>query len=203
MRKLIVIVGESGSGKSLIEKTLCESGLFLRFISTTTRYIRKGEVNGREYYFISVAEFDKFKKENKFVETAEYDTEKTTGIAFKYGLYRSELKKLQKQNCIFVATPEGYFEIKNEIGKENIQAFYIKTDGEIRKERTLVRYGEEKDKYIDEVNRRFEADKLVFNEFSKLNEVKILANNYTEKDLANNCKIIIEECFQFTRKMEE
>lgn len=70
----IVICGPSGSGKStLLKRLLAENKDKLAFtISHTTRKPRKGEVNGREYYFITRDEMERKIANNEFVEHTEF-----------------------------------------------------------------------------------------------------------------------------------
>ncbi len=69
---LIVISGASGTGKGTIcKKLLAESPGIAYSISATTRKPRPGEVDGREYYFLSVDEFKAWIAEGKFLEYAE------------------------------------------------------------------------------------------------------------------------------------
>lgn len=82
--KLIVIAAPSGTGKSTLISKLREDIPSLQFsVSCTTRGIRKGEVDGQHYHFISVEEFLKLREQNEFVEWAEvhsnfYGTRKST-----------------------------------------------------------------------------------------------------------------------------
>ncbi len=57
---LIVISGPSGAGKDAVLKKLKERNLPFHFVVTVnTRAPREGEVDGRDYFFISRAEFDR------------------------------------------------------------------------------------------------------------------------------------------------
>lgn len=69
---IIVISGPAGSGKSTITKVLKEDPDFVFSISRTTRYTRKGEQDGVDYYFISKEEFNQKLAEDDFLEYAEY-----------------------------------------------------------------------------------------------------------------------------------
>lgn len=71
---LIVISGPSGVGKGTVRSALFEmEGHDLEYsISMTTRKPRKGEVNGREYYFVTKEEFLKCIEEGKMLEYAEF-----------------------------------------------------------------------------------------------------------------------------------
>ena len=71
-----VLAAPSGTGKT----TLCQAALArdsrLDFsISHTTRAVRKGEQDGRDYHFVSPAEFRRLVEEGAFVEHAEYNAE--------------------------------------------------------------------------------------------------------------------------------
>lgn len=68
---LIVISGASGTGKGTVcKKILAESPNIAYSISATTRKPRPGEIDGREYYFLSVEEFKAWISEEKFLEYA-------------------------------------------------------------------------------------------------------------------------------------
>ncbi len=69
---LIVISGASGTGKGTVCKKLLNDLPEVAYsISATTRKPRAGEVDGREYYFLSVEEFKAWIAEEKFLEYAE------------------------------------------------------------------------------------------------------------------------------------
>ena len=69
---LIVISGASGTGKGTVCKKILEDLPSVAYsISATTRKPRDGEVDGREYYFLSVDEFKRWIAEEKFLEFAE------------------------------------------------------------------------------------------------------------------------------------
>ena len=71
---LFVVSGPSGVGKGTVNKRLFEEfGNAVAFsVSATTRGPREGEVDGREYFFISRQEFEKRVANNEFLEHAEY-----------------------------------------------------------------------------------------------------------------------------------
>ena len=71
-RKLIIFTAPSGAGKTTIVKHLLKNRKDLSFsISACTRAARYGEVNGMDYYFMSVEEFRKKVKKGDFVEYEE------------------------------------------------------------------------------------------------------------------------------------
>ena len=84
---ILVITGPSGVGKGTLIKGLLElmPGLELA-VSATTRRPREGEVNGRDYHFLSDDEFEKRVQNGEFVEHATY-------AGNRYGTLRSELER--------------------------------------------------------------------------------------------------------------
>jgi guanylate kinase len=69
---LLVISGPSGVGKTTISKKLRDAGI-PRVMTTTTRAPRAGEINGREYRFLSRAEFEAEVAQGLFLEFADID----------------------------------------------------------------------------------------------------------------------------------
>ncbi|TWT96509.1 guanylate kinase [Neorhodopirellula pilleata] len=68
--RLVIISGPSGSGKSTVVRELrkrCEVPLAFS-VSATTRAPRAGEVHGREYFFLSPAEFEAKRTAGEFLE---------------------------------------------------------------------------------------------------------------------------------------
>lgn len=73
MAHLVVLAGPSGVGKStVIKEALVELPQTWLSVSATTRNPRPGEVNGREYFFVSHEEFDRMIAEGELLEWAEY-----------------------------------------------------------------------------------------------------------------------------------
>jgi guanylate kinase len=69
---LIVLSGPSGVGKGTIAKILSEREDVILSVSCTTRKPRKGETDGKEYFFISKEDFKKKIDENGFLEYSEH-----------------------------------------------------------------------------------------------------------------------------------
>ena len=71
--RLIVVSGPSGAGKSTLIRDALENVPGLAYsVSATTRAPREGEVDGREYLFVSREEFERWISEGRFLEWAEY-----------------------------------------------------------------------------------------------------------------------------------
>ena len=85
--KVFVITGPSGVGKGTLIAELCRHvpGLELS-VSATTRPPRHGEVDGRDYHFLSSQEFDRRARHGEFLEHATYS-------GHRYGTLRPEVER--------------------------------------------------------------------------------------------------------------
>lgn len=68
---LMVVSGPSGTGKTTLCRKLCDAGEAIFSISCTTRAPRTGEVNGKDYFFLSEEEFVRRIEQGEFFEHAE------------------------------------------------------------------------------------------------------------------------------------
>lgn len=68
---ILAICGGTASGKTTLEHELLKRADFTRLISTTTRAARPNEVNGREYNFETVDNFERMLANDAFIETNE------------------------------------------------------------------------------------------------------------------------------------
>ena len=119
--KLIVFSAPSGSGKTTIVKHLLEQPeLNLEFsISAATRNPRDGEINGKDYYFISLEEFKKHIKHEDFVEWEEVYRDNF------YGTLKSEVERIWAlgKNVIFDIDVAGGLRIKKKFPEETLAVF--------------------------------------------------------------------------------
>src|SRR5947207_7974461 len=112
-RKLIILCGPSGSGKTTLTRHLLEKMPELAFsISATTRNKRKGEVNGKDYHFLTEKEFRKKIKEDAFLEYEEV----YKGVF--YGTLKSELERVWEEKHIPILDIDvvGALNIKEKYG---------------------------------------------------------------------------------------
>jgi guanylate kinase len=87
MAKVFVITGPSGVGKGTLIRALRERLPELQLaVSATTRGPRSGEHDGRDYHFLTAAEFERRVQEGDFVEQATYSGNR-------YGTLHSELER--------------------------------------------------------------------------------------------------------------
>src|SRR4051794_34984777 len=105
---LIIISGGSGTGKTTVEGLLAQEPNIVKLVSTTTRPKRKGEIEDKDYYFISPEKFQTELKEGKFLEHVIYDENH-------YGLKENQIDlvlETQKKNGVIIADVEGLRQIK-------------------------------------------------------------------------------------------
>lgn len=164
-------MGKSATGKDTIyQKVLHENELNLqRIIPYTTRPIREGEIDGREYHFCKEEDVQKLEKEGRIVELRTYDT--VYGI-WKYFTVDDGNIKLEKENYLLIGTLEAYIKIRDYFGKENVVPIYIEVEDGDRLIRAISREKEQEIPKYEEMCRRFLADAKDFSE-EKLEEAEI------------------------------
>tara|TARA_B100001027_G_scaffold4620_1_gene3013 strand:- start:247 stop:825 length:579 start_codon:yes stop_codon:yes gene_type:complete len=119
--KCVVISGPSGSGKTTLSNYLISIlKLNLNFsISATTRECRKGESDGKNYYFLSLNDFKIKVKNNEFLET-----EEVYPNVF-YGTLKSEIHRIWglEKNILFDVDVYGGLNIKKTYSESTISIF--------------------------------------------------------------------------------
>ena len=92
VRPVFVITGTSGEGKSTLARRLVERMPELQLaVSATTRPQRPGEVDGRDYWFISEEEFDRRLAEHDFLESVQLPW----GPGYRSGTLLSEVERIR------------------------------------------------------------------------------------------------------------
>ncbi len=137
--KLVVIVAPSGSGKTTMAMQLLRDFSNLRFsVSATTREPRDGEQNGREYFFLSDAEFDERVRMAHFLEW------ETFYNGHRYGTLKPEVDRLLKKGYFILLDLEvnGAMNVKQIYGERCLAVFICPPSIEILKDR-LSRRGTE------------------------------------------------------------
>jgi len=119
--KLVILSAPSGTGKTSICKELLSRNSKWKFsVSATTREKRKGEINGKDYFFVTKSEFEKLINDKKLLEHAKvfnnlYGTSK-----------KSVLDSLSSgKNVIFDIDWQGTKQIKSQNIQYKIITFFV------------------------------------------------------------------------------
>ena len=130
---LLVVSGAAGTGKGTVNASLMKNHPGYCFsVSATTRAPRPGEVDGREYHFITKEEFERAISEGNVVEYMQY-------CGNYYGTLKSELEKLDEgKNLILEIEVEGAMNIKR-LYPDSVTVFILPPDYETLRSRLVGR----------------------------------------------------------------
>ena len=111
-RPVLVVTGPSGAGKGTLIKGLLErvDGLEVA-VSATTRPQRPGEVDGRDYWFLSDDEFTRRVGQGDFLEWVEYVSGR------RYGTLGSEMERIAREGavCVLELELEGALRVQRDV----------------------------------------------------------------------------------------
>ena len=148
---IIVVSGFSGAGKGTIMKALtAKYDQYALSVSATTRSPREGEVNGREYFFITNEEFEKLIEEDGLIEHAKY-------VNHYYGTPRKyvEDKLSQGIDVILEIEIQGALQIKKQYPNA-VLLFVMPPSAEVLEKRLRGRGTETDDVIRQRLNRAVE-----------------------------------------------
>ena len=131
---LIVVSGFSGAGKgTLMKEIMKQYDNYALSISATTRKPREGEVDGREYFFRSVDEFEKMIAQDELIEYAKY-------VDNYYGTPRAyvEQKLEEGKDVILEIEIQGALKVKEKF-PETLLLFVTPPNVEIIRNRLIGR----------------------------------------------------------------
>ncbi len=134
--KLFIFSAPSGAGKTTIVKKLLLQNPLLQFsISATSREMREGEINGKDYYFISAEAFRNKIDNNEFLEWEEVYKDQY------YGTLKSELNRIWalSHHVIFDVDVVGGLNIKSAYPERALSVFVMPPTPETLKHRLLNR----------------------------------------------------------------
>ena len=189
---LVILSSPSGAGKTSIARALVEGNEnFLFSVSATTRKSRPGELNGREYHFLTVDEFRQKINDGQFLEHA-----KVFGNLYGTPLQAVRDSISQGKNLIFDVDWQGGKQIRtSSLSKFVISIFILPPSIKELHERLMKRAQDSSDivkdrmrKSIDEIMHWKEYDYVIVNrDFDKtLNEVKSIIVSEKLRRIRNN-----------------
>lgn len=132
----VIVMAPMGSGKGTLIQHI--QNLYPNIhttVSCTTRAMRPGETQGKEYHFITSEEFDKKIKNGEFLEWAHFGLNR-------YGTLKSEILPRLEQGEVVIAEIElqGVEQLHKLLPKDNITTIFIEAGGwETLKARALAR----------------------------------------------------------------
>ena len=168
MGKIFYIMGKSSSGKDSIYRKLegnQELGL-KRLVIYTTRPIRDGEENGREYFFADENKLKEFRRNGKLIEARTYQT-----VYGPWTYFTADDGQVSVGNDSYlgIGTLESFVRLREYYGNEVMWPIYIEVEDGERLERALAREKTQEVPKYEEMCRRFLADQ---NDFSEENILK-------------------------------
>lgn len=161
---MIILCGQSAVGKTEIAKKLSMKYDITKVVTTTTRPIRKGEINDKDYHFVTKEKFLLLKNQDAFIETTEYN-----------GNYYGCTKDEVKLDRVVILEPNG---VKNflKLNDPSIIVIVLSAKEETRRKRMMSR-GDSK----EDIDRRIKGDKEHFKDLSFANSIIDTENKTIEQ----------------------
>lgn len=170
--KLIIFSAPSGAGKTTIVHHLLKQNLGLEFsVSASNREKRENEEDGKDYYFMSVDDFEKKIENNEFVEWEEVYPDHF------YGTLKSEIERIRAngKHVIFDVDVVGGLNLKKHYGEDALAIFVMPPSIEHLEKRLKSRSTETP----ESVRRRIEKAAKELETAEQFD--KILPNDHLEK----------------------
>lgn len=192
MSNLIYIMGKSASGKDTIYKELKERMDLNTYVLYTTRPMREGEQEGREYNFITRDHYKELEEEGKVIEARHYNVVNAQGEKDVWTYATIDDKQWEKNgDFLTIGTLESYNSIKKYLEnhpdkKLKLLPVYIFVDEFTRRSRAVNREKQSGNPNYKEMERRLKADNVDFSQ-EKLEEAGIIAENIFINDNIDTC----------------
>jgi len=131
---LVVVSSPSGGGKgTLIQRVLGSVPNLAYSVSYTTRAPRPGETNGREYFFVSPAEFEAMAGQGEFLESASVH-------GYLYGTSRAQVEREREagKDIVLEIDVQGAASIRRLVD-DTVTVFILPPSFEVLRERLVAR----------------------------------------------------------------
>ena len=165
MSVIFFLMGKSATGKDgLGNLLLTDKSLSLEPVTMyTTRPMRAGEQNGREYFFVTRDELEDFRADGRVIEERVYHTVQGDWHYFTCAdkILSDNVENGEKKYLV-IGTLEAYTSYKDYFGTENVIPIYIEVRDDLRLIRSVERERENVSPDFKEVCRRFLADEEDF-----------------------------------------
>ena len=180
---MFVLSSPSGAGKTTLTKKIAEhNSNFVISISHTTRKPRTNEINGKDYHFVTLEEFNKLVKKKSFFEYAKIFNNF-------YGTSKELVLKLlsESKDVLFDIDWQGTQQLKKIQDLSLVTIFVLPPNIQILKERLLNRH-KGQDKMIQERMNKFNEEVSHWNEYNY-----VVVNDVLSKCYDKILDIIISE----------
>ena len=186
MGKMIYLMGKSSTGKDTVYRRLLtwKEVKFRKIVPYTTRPIRLGEEEGKEYHFTDDAGYEKLKAQGKVIESRAYHT--YHGL-WRYFTVDDGSIDLNRKNYLIIGTLESYVKTAEYFGKDQVIPVLLELDDGVRLQRALGRERKQENPRYEELCRRYLADAEDFS------EEKIKAAGIRERFYNDNLKKCLAE----------
>lgn len=188
---LIVISSPSGGGKGTLIKEILRVVPDIGYsISFTTRQMRAGETDGKDYFFVTREEFENLKQQNEFLEYAEVHG----------NFYATSLKQVKAEiengrDVILEIDVQGAATVRK-ILPEALSIFILPPSFEVLRDRLVNRATEKK----EDLQKRLQNS---FGEVSRFGEFEyVVINNEVKRATADLRMIILAERLKRVRQTE-
>lgn len=175
--KLLTLTGPSCSGKTTLLNELVANHGFKALVSHTSRPPRQGEIEGKDYFFVSNEKFEDIKMAGKLMENIEFN-------GYKYGVSANEVANatLENKNSVLIVEPQGLKQISKYAKLNNIELVRVYINGNLIDliSRYLQRSSSESLQHSDTANRHARRIESLFSE---------------HRDWPNTNEIVIEPGF--------
>ncbi|NBH84619.1 guanylate kinase [bacterium C-53] len=195
MGKIYYILGKSSTGKDTIyNKIMEEGGLNLKkILMYTTRPIREGEEQGKDYFFVTEDEYYHLKENGYLIEMRSYQT--IHGI-WRYFTVNDTQIDLCKNSYMMIGVLTSYLSTKDYFGEDKVVPIYIELDDGVRLQRALDREKMQGEPKYAELCRRYLSDSADFA------EEKIEKAGITKRFLNNDLETCVREVREYILKKE-
>jgi len=118
---MLILSSPSGAGKTTISRMLLDHDTEIRLsVSATTRPMRPGEVDGKDYHFVTQAEFDRMVEDGEFLEWA-------TVFGHSYGTPKAQVKAgiREGQDFLFDIDWQGTQQLYQKMETDVVRVFLL------------------------------------------------------------------------------
>lgn len=185
---LLILAGKSASGKDTLLNELIKNQNFNPLVSTTTRPMREGENEGKEYFFVSKEQFFNMQRQNKFLEYRSYKTlVNNKSDIWYYGMTKQNLDP--DKNYAVILDLTGAKACKDYYKDfENVKCVYIDASDNIREKRAIHRKSFDRTEW----DRRLITDRSDFSN-EKIQEVCDFCIKNEDVSLSESVQNILNE----------